>query len=695
MLKVFKFRISLFCLFISCFLYFGKLDSQSVNAKKIDAPVTVDGKLTEAEWQNADIATDFMQVEPKKGEPASFKTVVKILYNNNMIYFGIDCKDTEPDKISTKVTKRDGGVWEDDAIALVIDTFNDNNNAYMFQVNAIGTQQDERWADNGRTRDVKWDIKWMTEGHITGEGWTAEVAIPFEAIKFDKNEKEWGLNIIRYIPRNLEMSHWVPHITEWFRISECGTIKGLDLTSVITKRYTIIPYTQSQLEKGSKATGEIGGDFRYNISSTIGLDATVNPDFATIEGDVEQVNLTRFELSYPEKRPFFMEGGENYSTRIRQFYSRRVGEIPWGFKVNGKINRWKINLMNTKSDPATANPEIIPGKDAYYSVFRINREIYGASNIGIIGANRNYIEKNKGSLGLVATLFFTKVLGMTSQFIKSYGDHSKGSWTYFVRPSYDSQTFHFHVRYTHVGENVRENMNDIGFIRDDDRREIDSNIRKNFWINKYGIEEIRPSINYNQYWSQSGTLRSWEISNDLNISFLRKWKFTINNVEEYKLFEKEFRNRIIEPEITYDTKTGKSVTVNYGFGKNFDRDFEQYGLQFDVKLREGLNARYSLTRTWFHPDIKDEGSWIHYLRSTYYVNKDLYFKLFYQSKYNLRGGFSNSHFNLSRKLVQLVFVWRFFPPFGSVQLAYQQGQTRVTEIEGMNKSLFSKLSWVF
>jgi len=215
----------------------------------------------------------------------------------------------------------------------------------------------------------------------------------------------------------------------------------------------------------------------------MGLDLTFNPDFATIEADVEQVNLTRYELSYPEKRPFFLEGAENYSTRIRQFYSRRIGEIPWGAKINGKIGPWRVNAMATRSD-SSAVAASSTGEDAFYSVFRMSREIKNASNIGIIGANRTYDGDNEGSVGLVGTLFFSQFLGMTSQVIRSYGNHSDGAWTYFFRPSYDSQTGHFHVRYSYVGENVRENMNQIGFIGDDDRREVDSNIRKQFWINR-------------------------------------------------------------------------------------------------------------------------------------------------------------------------------------------------------------------
>ena len=686
-------------IFFSAFFIIVSFTAQSfcqkIAAKKTDSSIKIDGILNENEWKTANVITGFTQFEPIFGEPASLKTIVKVMYNGQYIYFGIECLDSDPSKISSKVTRRDGEVWEDDAVALIIDTFNDDNNAYMFTVNSLGTQQDERWADNGRTRDIKWDVRWLSAGTVTNEGWTAEVAIPFEVLKFSRETQEWGFDVIRYIPRNLEMSHWIKNLTEWFRISEFGAIFGLDLQEVSGKRYTLIPYIQSQLEKGAKSTGDVGGDIRVNLSSNLGLDGTINPDFATIEGDVEQINLTRFELSYPEKRPFFMEGAENYSTRIRQFYSRRIGEIPWGIKLNGKINRWKLNVLATQSDPSTANPQIESGNDAIYSVFRINREIANASNIGVIGANRSYSGDNKGSVGLVSTLFFTKLLGMTSQVIKSYGDSTSGTWTYFFRPSYDSKTGHFHIRYTHVGENVRENMNDIGFIRDDDRREVDSNIRKQFWINKSGFEDISAGINYNQYWSQTNILRSWEVRNSLDIKFLKKWEFSLKYIDEFKRYEKDFRNNEMEAEIDYENKMGNALSFSYGTGKNFDSVFEQLGSGIDLKLREGWNISYNIKKFWFDPDIEDENSIIHYFRSTFYMNKDMFFKLFYQSKYNVAGGISDPDFDLSRETIQFVFVWRFLPPFGAIQFAFQQGSTRHTDVSGDQKTLFTKLSWVF
>jgi hypothetical protein len=328
-------------------------------------------------------------------------------------------------------------------------------------------------------------------------------------------------------------------------------------------------------------------------------------------------------------------------------------------------------------------------------VFRVNRDLKRGSNIGIIGANRYYDDKNSGSIGMTATLFFTDVLGMTSQVIKSHGEADQGTWTYFIRPAYDSQFSHFHVRYSHYGTGVMENMNAIGFIREDNRREFDTNIRRTFWINKYGIESIEPSINYNQYWSQQGVLRSWDDSNSLEIKFLKKWEYEFEWEEEFKRYEKDYRNRQITNEITYDNKKGMSISFSYTTGKNFDHDLEKMSGGIDTKILEGWNIEYQFQKYWFRPAKGDDNSWIHYIRTSYYVNKDLFFKIFYQTKYRFFGDFADPDMDLLRKTLQILFVWRFYSPFGSLQIAYQEGTTRYTETAEQGRTFFTKLSWVF
>ncbi|MFC1693195.1 DUF5916 domain-containing protein [Candidatus Latescibacterota bacterium] len=480
-----------------------------------------------------------------------------------------------------------------------------------------------------------------------------------------------------------------------FMVSQFGMLTDLDLGDLSSKRYTIIPYAQIEIDKDGNTEENAGINIRYNIMSNLGIEATIYPDFATIEGDVEQVNLTRFELSYPEKRPFFLEGAENYNTRIKQFYSRRIGEIPWGAKVNGKAGNWKINALVTQSDPFTAGVDASEGDDAAYTVFRVNRETNSGSNIGIIAANRSYNDTNSGSVGLVSTLFFTDKFGMTSQVIKSHGEAKDGIWTYFFRPSYDSQFSHFHVRYSHFGEGIMENMNPVGFVRDDDRREFDTNVRHTIWLNKYGIESIDGSVNYNRYWSQQGDLRSWKDRNSFEVKFLKNWEFNLDYTEEMVRFEKVFRNHDITNELEYNNRQGMVLTMSHTEGVNFDRDLEKLSGSIDTKILKGWDITYSFSRFWFHPAEENDNSWIHYVRSTYFIHKDMYFKLFYQTKHSYIRRILNMDFDLQRKTFQLVFVWRFFPPFGSLQLAYQEGSTRHTDSDDKARTLFSKLSWVF
>jgi len=668
---------------------------QSFNATRIDGEIVVDGSLDEAVWALSDSITGFTQFEPVYNAPSAYGTTVRVLYNDRMLFFAFTCMDPEPDKITAKITRRDDDLPKDDGVVVFLDTFHDRSNCYFFAVNPLGTQSDGRFSDNGRTSDVNWDTRWESAARITPFGWTAEFGIPFDVLKFDAKSSVWGFNAERRTARSLERSFWVRDLTAKFRVSQFGTLTGLDLEGLAVKRHTIIPYAQFQFDRGGRVRDEYGVDVRYNLSSNLGLEATINPDFATIETDVERVNLTRFELSYPEKRPFFLEGAENYSTRIRQFYSRRIGEIPWGVKLNGKLSGWNLNALATRSDPASAGASVPEGDDALYTVFRVSRETDRGSNVGLIGANRSYRDVNSGSLGLVSTIFFTDVLGMTSQAIGTWGAADRGTWTGFVRPAYDSQFTHFHVRYSHYGEGVMENMNAVGFVRDDDRREVDSNLRKTFWINRYGVESVSPGINYNRYWGHDGVLRRWEDTNSLSAKFLKKWEFSLRHTEERIRFEKVFRNRSVSGEIGFDDKMGKAFSIEYSGGRNYDRDLERLAGEVDVKVLDGWDVTYYFAKHWFRPAAPDDNTWIHYVRSTYYVNTDLYFKLFYQTRHAFERSFPDPSFDLLRKNLQLVFVWRFIPPFGSLQLAYQEGRSH---LDGDEKDTFSswfcKFSWV-
>ena len=674
--------------------------AQTLSVSRTTDEINIDGIIDEDSWQQADFIDSFYQFEPEYNAPATYPTRIQAVYDEQMLYFAFVCTDPEPARITARETKRDGDLTNDDAVAIALDTFDDNNSAYMFMINPLATQMDARFADNGGTVDENWDETWYAAARITDQGWSCEFGIPFKSLKYNQNLTSWGFSAGRWIARLQEQHFIVRHITSNTRVSQFGSLAPLDLKKLAVKKYVFIPYVQGEFEEGEKPQYNMGLDARFTPVSNLGLSLTVNPDFATIEGDVEQVNLTRFELSYPEKRPFFLEGAEDYSTRISQFYSRRIGEIPWGAKVNGKLGALKVNGLATSSDPATAGADEESGKEALYTVFRVNREFANGSNIGLIGANRSYRRQNSGSIGLSATFFFTDVLGMTSQLIKSHGPAAEGTWTYFIRPAYDSQFTHFHLRYSDYGTGVQDNMNAIGFIEHDDRKEFDTNVRHTFWINKHGFDSIQPSVNYNRYWSQTGYLRSWSLDMDMEVGFLKMFSLELAYEANFKAeyapyFEKDFRNHDWGIDMGFDNNRGFSASLEYKRGIHYDSDLEVIEGGLELKVMEGWNVAYQFEKTWLRPSEPEENSWIHYVRSSYYLNNDLYFKLFYQTKYELNRFWPDPDFKMLRKTLQVVLVWRFLPPFGSLQLAYQEGTTQHTEEESRGRTFFTKLAWVF
>ena len=331
-IKMKKIIFALIILLVSSFLAFSKEEIKETFGLKIDESIKVDGFLDEAVWEKAPEISDFIQFEPERGKPASLKTTVKILYDENFIYFGFLCYDPQPEKIAAQMTKRDADLFDDDAVIVGLDTFHDRRNCYYFVTNLLGTQHDGRITDNGRTREATWDGIWKSAGQNTDFGWSVEIAVDLSSLKYEPGKnKTWGLNLGRTIPRVLEESFWTGPLESSQRVSQFGVLRGLSLRRA-EKRAQIIPHIISKLEEGKKSELESGIDARYAFSQMVSGNLTINPDFATIEADQEQINLTRFELSLAEKRNFFLEGSEIYRQRISLFYSRRISDIYGGVK---------------------------------------------------------------------------------------------------------------------------------------------------------------------------------------------------------------------------------------------------------------------------------------------------------------------------------------------------------------------------
>ena len=258
---------------------------------------------------------------------------------------------------------------------------------------------------------------------------------------------------------------------------------------------------------------------------------TVNPDFATIEADQEQINLTRFELSLPEKRNFFLEGSEIYSQRIQLFYSRRVADIWGGAKLYGKKAGTEFAAMAILGE---SDSELGLAETAF-AIGRLRRDIFKSSTIGFLTANRLTNGKNLGSSGFDLVHFFSDKVNVTSQLAVSYGEYDHSNLAFFVRPSYDSATGHFHLRYTQLGKYFADNANAAGFVSDDDRRELDSALEKTWPLKKGFLERIYYSSNYNIYWSTAGILRSWQVDQWLECDLRNRFSLELSHNEEFKL----------------------------------------------------------------------------------------------------------------------------------------------------------------
>jgi len=364
-------------------------------------PIKLDGKLNEDCWLQAIPIENFTQREQNEGEPATEKTQVAVVYNTNEIYFAIWCFDSEPDKISAQQMARDFNWGSDDNVEIMLSTFNDNRNGYLFATNPNGAMADVWVADEGKDWNKDWNGVWDVAVDINEKGWFIEMVIPYSTLKFTKDSDQvWGINFERNIRRKKEQLLWQgwSRLYDVERISQGGKLTGISNIKQGTK-IEIKPYMLGGLEFEDGSTdnsGKIGGEVNIDITPTLKLNFSANTDFAQVESDRKQINLTRYSLYYPEKRQFFLEGKNYYDMNVgnnRLFYSRRIGidqetEVPLlgGVRFFGKLNKTNIGVMSIQ----TNSKDSIPTTN--YSVINVKQDIFKQSTVGII-ATQKYSDK--------------------------------------------------------------------------------------------------------------------------------------------------------------------------------------------------------------------------------------------------------------------------------------------------------------
>jgi len=355
-------------------------------------PVRIDGRLDEADWGRAVPARDFTQARPDPGAPASHPSEARVLYDRDALYIGVRMLDSHPDSIARQLARRDADDIYSDWIRIGIDSYLDRRTSFIFAVSPRGVQRDE-FRFNDSENDELWDAVWASAARIDSAGWTAEVRIPLSQLRFSVGERgvtKWGIQFGRVLARNQETSLWSPMPPQQPGVvSRYGDLVGLDSLAA-PRRIEVLPYVSSQArrepgEEGdpfhepTAASGRAGADLRYGLPAGLTLTATVNPDFGQVEVDPAVVNLSAFEVFFPERRPFFLEGVDifrfgqsvtfNDNNPSTFFYTRRVGRAP---------RRSLAALGATYSD--------VPAQSDIVAAAKVSGKTREGLSLGVLGA---------------------------------------------------------------------------------------------------------------------------------------------------------------------------------------------------------------------------------------------------------------------------------------------------------------------
>jgi hypothetical protein len=391
-------------------------DERRLKAAQAQGPISLDGKLDEPSWASAPIATNFVQNDPREGEPATFETEVKLLYDHRALYIGVFARDPEPAQIIVNELRKDFNTGNADGFQVVIDTFHDERNGYQFAINPMGAKWDAQMSNEGRDTNANWDGIWDVGTRIGEDGWYAEIEIPFKTLKFGPDAMQtWGINFQRRLRRKNENSYWSPlrRIHQLSRVSMAGTYEGLQGlkpgANVRVKPYALA--NVNQLEgSGVDRDYDAGFDVKYGVTSGLTWDFTVNTDFSQVEADEQQVNLTRFSLFFPEKRDFFLEnsgvfqfgsgntgggggaggGRQNASQDMIFFFSRQIGLSPTGdaipllagTRITGRVGDWSVGALNIQQQEKDLSPS------TNFTALRLRRDILANSDVGVMFLNK-------------------------------------------------------------------------------------------------------------------------------------------------------------------------------------------------------------------------------------------------------------------------------------------------------------------
>jgi hypothetical protein len=595
-----KFLIVIFFSIDSLLLY-SQPEIKAVITKK--TPV-IDGFVSEEIWENASSVNEFYQREPRTGEPVSEKTEFLFLYDQNNIYIGIRCFD-DPKRITAKELARDVSLGEDDRIQVIFDTFLDGRSGYWFQIGPRGSIGDALINENGKDFNKSWDGIWDGKAKITDHGWEAEMIIPFKTMGFNKGATTWGLKLIRHIKRKSESSYWPATSlnADKFAVSDAGRITGLtgitqgiglDITPYLTGGFSKKSYSKSN------PVIDAGLDAFYQITPSMKAAATINTDFAQTEVDDKQINLTRFNLYFPEKRDFFLEGSNFFTfgingdrenpqgTKMIPYFSRRIGldtegnpvPIKYGGKFTGKTGNWNFGFLHVKDDNRWDNPG--------YTVGRISYNLGKQSSIGIMGTNGNAISEDNNSLaGIDLKLASSEFKKNKNIIYNLYGLKSFTSglthddFSFGTELNYPNDFLNFRAGYLEIGENYNPGL---GFVPRKNIRDFYGGIRLGPRPKNSKVLQVKTGVQYNIISDlKNGGLQTGQVDlTPTEVTFISGDIITLSSQYQYELLAKEFN--------IFDTIT--IPTGNYNFW--------QYSLTLTSAKRRNIWGATRISSGYFY-----------------------------------------------------------------------------------------------
>ena len=586
----------------------------TVRAVRVEAPLNIDGALDEPLYTRVQPISDFIQQEPHEGEPATEKTELWLAFDQDNIYVAFRCWESEPDLLVANEMRRDGpNMWQgNDIVAVSFDTFHDGRNSFNFITNALGAR-DEGQVTNERQWNGDWNTVWdVRSGRFEG-GWTAEAAIPFKSIRYQRGREQiWGFNAFRTNRWKNEISY-VTHVpaargqSALYQGSVGATLEGLE--APLSRVLELKPYAISDIKSdrptgvSKDVNGDVGLDVKYGLTQNVTADFTYNTDFAQIEADEQQVNLTRFTLFFPEKREFFLENqgvfafggaaaGGNAAANTDVpilFYSRRIGldngqpiPIVAGGRTTGRVGRYTLGLIDIQTG------EDRGVRSTNFSVVRFKRDLFRRSNVGLLFTGRSVGQHGSGSNGLYgvdATFGFYDDLNINAYWARTATSGlTRNDMSYRAQLNYQGDRYGAQLEHLLVGENFNP---EVGFVRRHDMRRSSALLRfsprprRVPWVRKFFYSG---SIDYIE--NGRGHLETRQSTGEFAIEFQNSDRLSVDVTNNYEFLPRPFE---IAPAITLPVG---------GY------DFNNVHLQMNLGQRRTISGQFALDRGTFYDGHK-------------------------------------------------------------------------------------------